>query len=384
MLKILHFVHDEKFIDLVMDAFDYVGGECEHTYILVNDNPDYDLRFIKKKERVLILPEFQLLNFIHQSGCQVVLLHSLSVFSCNLIPEIDKSIKVYWSAWGHDLYKAPIEEYAFIKRNLYWPRTKKIIRHNNINSLRHIHGLLWFYFHQSLYDRILQRIDYFSGVIPLEYELMKNHKHFRAKRLDFRYFGMKNLYTKEGFNNTLLLGDNILIGNSGNYTNNHIDVFYMLKNFDLKLRKIVVPLSYCGDSWYLDRVKNVGNVLFKDSFLPLDTFLPYQQYNQIVTSCGYAIFLIESQQAMGNIHMSLWNGLKVFLSESSILYTHFMSLGMLVFSVQRDMNEVELNKRLSREEVLHNRKILLENLYVDKSISIYRNAINVLTKDSNS
>ena len=56
----------------------------------------------------------------------------------------------------------------------------------------------------------------------------------------------------------LMLGIIFLIGNSGDPTNNHLDVFDFLKKHDIGNRNIYVPLSYGGSKRYREVVKDVG------------------------------------------------------------------------------------------------------------------------------
>ena len=59
--------------------------------------------------------------------------------------------------------------------------------------------------------------------------------------------------------------------------------------------------------------------------------------------------------------MSLWNGAKVFLSQDSLVYKYLKSIGLVVFSIQRDLNEREINTFLSKDEIMDNRRIVSDN-----------------------
>ena len=87
---------------------------------------------------------------------------------------------------------------------------------------------------------------------------------------------------------TISLGDSILIGNSATFSNNHLDVFDIIKN---TTSKIVVPLSY-GAYDYQDYKKRIifeGNKIFKDNFLPIESFLTIKKYNKLLMSGIYDI-----------------------------------------------------------------------------------------------
>ena len=80
---------------------------------------------------------------------------------------------------------------------------------------------------------------------------MKRFIRFKAKQVQFSYgFPIKA-------NNKLIFftsGNKILVGNSGNESNNHIDIYYKLKDFNLKERKVISPLSYGGSIKYINNV----------------------------------------------------------------------------------------------------------------------------------
>jgi hypothetical protein len=50
-------------------------------------------------------------------------------------------------------------------------------------------------------------------------------------------------YFMDQVDSKVKLGDNILIGNSSSYSNNHLEVFEHLKTFDLKSKKLIAILT---------------------------------------------------------------------------------------------------------------------------------------------
>ena len=74
----------------------------------------------------------------------------------------------------------------------------------------------------------------------------------------------------------------------------------------------------------------------------------------LIGSCGFSIYFHERQQAMGNIFLSLRNGNKVFMSETNLAYEYLKSFGFIVFSVQRDLNQKNLDAHLTESKQRHN------------------------------
>ena len=56
--------------------------------------------------------------------------------------------------------------------------------------------------------------------------------------------------------------------------------------------------------------------------------------------------------------MGLWNGTMVFLPENSIGYKFFKSEGFHVFTIEKDLTQENIDKGLTEEQIIDNRKIL--------------------------
>ena len=151
-----------------------------------------------------------------------------------------------------------------------------------------------------------------------------------------------------------------MIGNSGDCFNNHLDLFERLKGINITGNKIYSFLSYGGTKLYKDKVKFVANKYFRDNFIPLEHFLSYEEFCKIINSCGNVIMGHERQQAMGNIYTSLWNGCKIYVSETSILYQYMKNNGFNVYTIQKDLNEYNINTEMSFNAKLGNRKTLIK------------------------
>lgn len=360
MVRILNIVTDEKFIDDVIECHDIFSEKVIHDYVIVGEKQE-SYKYIKKfPDRVKIVSSSSFLPYLKSNGFDAIFLHSFFVLDSNLIVEIPKQIKVFWFAWGYDIYSHIPD--PFIKVDLYGVETKRIkkmLEPNDFKSkLRSFLKTVFCYdqIKSHVYYKAISRIDYFSGVLDFEYSLMENVRNFRAKKVTYTY---NSISVMDSVNRECLCnGNNILIGNSADDTNNHLDVLKYIKNIDLGNSLIYIPLSYAGGQIYIDYVKNVYKSDFGDKFVPIDHFIPYQEYTQIMASCSVAIFAHERQQAIGNICAAFRKGCKVFLSETSNVYKYYKSLGMTVFSLQREFSSDALKTKLTDEQVIENIRIL--------------------------
>ena len=378
-LKIANIIKDDKFIDILFDSLALLNDKWENDYLLVRDNKPSTYKYIKNADRIIFVPKNAILDYLVEKQYDAVFLHSLPSFPIELIPLIDKKIKVFWFAWGWDIYQLPKGK-PFIQNNLINTETLKElekIRNKNSSlqkkSIKDYLRVIKYYFCDSpktkdtkCYYKALRRIDYFSGVLDYEYDLMKSVKGFRANRVSFKYVSIQGL-ENPGIAE-LFKGHNILIGNSAASTNNHLDIIPFLKKLNLGERKIILPLSYPNNKDYIEDISNAYIQEYGKNTMVLKEFMPSKEYSNIVQSCSIAIFFMERQQAIGNINMALKKGCKVFLSETNPVYRFYKDLGLKVFSVQRDLIQKEIDSPLSNEEIENNREILRKRINKEQYI----------------
>ena len=375
-IRIVHFVIDDKFIDPMIFSFDSLGN-WENQYILIRNMSFQKIRSIKSKH-VLLRSRWQVKKDIqNENFADFIILHSLYSLPMDLVPIINKRIKVVWFSWGYDLYEntPPIEPIIKIS-NMFgnitseYVNKSKTIRVSLKKRIRKAISLYLWPVSNFYLRKTLLRINYFSGVIPEEYELLKlNVPYFDANKVGFSYpLSIKDMYSEDKINSDdFILGNNILLGNSSTETNNHLDVLFLLQNEGIIDRKLILPLSY-GSDLYRQYVVAEGRKLFKENFIPIMTFMPFEEYNSIIKSCSIAIFAHERQQALGNILMCLWNGCKVFLSKNSIVYKYLKSLGTVIYSIQDDLTRDFVASKMYESDIYKNRGIITVN-YSSKSIN---------------
>lgn len=357
MIKVANFIIDEKFIDWQIQYHDLTNETCQHDYFFVG-NKTY--KFVKQSaQRIKKIKKEEVLNVV--LDYDAVFLHSLFGMPIDLIPKIDRKIKVFWFAWGYDIYNNP-EPRPLVNINLYHPATKRYMRGDIkglfFNTLMQIRGCLKKR-GRKYYLKAVNRIDYFSGVIPEEYYIVKQEcPCFRAKPVNYSYCNISRFSNNEMDDIKIQVGENIILGNSTAYTNNHLDILNDMKSLEIGKRKIFAPLSYYPNQRYVNRIKKEGRRLFRDSFVALTDFLPIDEYNKIVKSCGFSILGVERQQGYGVLLSSLFIGSKVFLFESSILYRHCQNLGLKVFTIEKDLISNNVFVPLTCEEALNNRRII--------------------------
>jgi len=137
---------------------------------------------------------------------------------------------------------------------------------------------------------------------------------------------LKNL-KKEKKSNTI----NILIGNSADPSNNHIEMLEMLSTFAKQDISIYCPLSYYGDQNYIGLIIEKGKELFKDRFIPLTAMMTTQEYAEFMNDMDIAIMNHNRQQGLGNILPLLYLGKKVYIRSDISTFSFLTNAGCKIF-----------------------------------------------------
>jgi len=372
---IVHLFEDQKFVDVTIENFENESIGL-NKYIVFSNNQE--LKYVSRKEQVLILPNssYKLdLDLIYKD-CQLLIIHFLTPIKLYILKNKPLHIKVLWSIWGSDAYD------HFSDQNFFEPLTNNV-RRKNLFQHRQSFSLYTFY-HLVRYRvkplrkefKLLQLVDYVTTVLPYEFKIIKKEFGLIATYIDYNYGVKFNRYSN------IPLGNSILIGNSATFSNNHLDVFDIIKDTN---KKLIVPLSYgaYGYKKYKELVISEGIKIFQDAFTPIENFIPLDKYNQLILSCNTMIMHHIRQQALGNIYMALYLGMRVFLNKKSITYKYMNDVGMIIFELEKDIDlvGVELNKNqkdINRELVvkLQGEKAILRKIkgIVDLHHSLINNS----------
>jgi hypothetical protein len=148
-------------------------------------------------------------------------------------------------------------------------------------------------------------------------------------------------------------GLNILLGNSADPSNNHIEALERLLPFKGQEIKIYAPLSY-GDQNHANKVISQGKEWFGDKFVPMTYFMPFEVYLEFLKSIDIAIFNHRRQQAMGNSIMLLGMGKTIFMRSDVSHWRFLIGLGINLSNVEnlklcrREPDEAKENARIVR------------------------------------
>ena len=352
----------------MISTFDNID-DIENTYIVVKREKG-KIKYVKNIERIIIksFSEISETVFIESlKNYKYTLLHGMNMETLELIEKSRTYESFVWFSWGMDIYNV----HNKLRENLMLSKTRRL--YNSIYNQYYIKRLLkkiiatfdnnQFYKRQQ---RVLKKIKYIAPVIREDYEVVKkyykNAEHLRY--LDFTYGDIRSF----SYDDFEIKGENILLGNSGTFSNNHIEIVDIL--FLNKYKgEIFVPLSY-GVEKYIDSIENYGHNKFGEKFNPLRTFLSIDEYLKMLSSVGFVIMNHKRQQGMGNIYAMLYGGCKLFLREENPVYNFLIRNNFNIFTIDElESNTAfspitEYQKRENREII---KTLLLPDIVLDRA-----------------
>lgn len=353
---ILHLVPDEKFIDFAYNEFEKIAPG-ENRFLVISDQVSEQFKYIKSEQVSKIssteVNNQQFLDTLKEY--EFVALHMFSMHDrakIRLVLNAPSKTKFIWLGWGGDFYHYIVGNYS----SLFLEKTRKLWKQNNKKTRlkNFIKTLLG---HKANHLRAIGKVHYFAPVIPTECNLLKSVlPQLKAEFAPFSYANLEDML--RGLDQHQMEGQNILIGNSASYENNHMEVFDLLEKLDLGQRSVIAPLSY-GIPDYRDAIMCRGEEKLGKNFLPLVDFIPKDEYHQMIASCSIVIMNHLRQQAMGNIITMMYLGAKIFLNPKNPVFDFFQNEGAYVFSI--DIMSADQHKAfepLSAEQIAQNRKIL--------------------------
>ena len=215
-----------------------------------------------------------------------------------------KRKKVNWNLWGGDLYfylskKSSLKNYAF-----EWIRSKLIKQVDRIicpvkgdfelaKKVYNTHAEYYYAFYPALFDHS-----------QLDHLLQSN-----------REPGKKKV---------------IMLGNSADPANRHLELLEWLRPFRDERIRIICPLSY-GSKENAEHVMKIATEIYKEKFVPITNYLSQEEYANLLSTVDVAIMNHRRQQGLGNIFTLLYLKKKVYIRSDVSSFEFFQDIGIHIF-----------------------------------------------------
>lgn len=342
---IIHFItggdiYSYNYINYIQKNFD-VSNNKFFVYKNKNYNENYttdypNLEFYNQEIK------FSVKKYIDVVRAERIILHQLNIpkvmlFWAVFYPFIFK--KLLWVIWGGDLY------------DYYDP--KITVKEKMIEIVR---------------SYFIKRIRFISSYIKGDYELCKKIYGTKAKYLKSWYpytinEKVLNLVHSEKIKSPEKV---LLVGNSADFRNNHIEILEKLKRFKDHNLKLLIILSYGGSEEYIKRVVDYAVTTFGSKVNCLTEYLKFEDYIQILNSTDICIFNHNRQQGLGNINLMLAIKKKVYLRSVTTPFEYYNSIGIKINDTDTiDKLTWEDFTNVTEEELELNKKLIIEDLDIN-------------------
>lgn len=357
-MKNVHIMPQSPYSLSFIDMIEKANLTSEEIFIVltksknvINDNQNIIYFNYKNPKEYLILRKIQ---------CDNLFFHSINTVPIIISKMIKGNINnKVWILWGYDLYKN-------LNINLY----NKLTRDNttikeNVNLVRKIEK----YFIKKYVKRNIQFILNWN-----RFDIEIANKFFGKKFTFINFFYplaiKKNDDTVHDRKDIL----NVMVGNSGDPSNNHFDIFYKLIKLNNNFN-IISFLSY-GNLEYIENVKKTGVNLFGDRFTAFTDFLPREKYYDLINDIDILILNHNRQQGVGNILPFINNKKTVVLNKEVSTYNALNEMGVKIFNT----DDFDIDKKLSQKELDENSNIIYEHFNDEKQLKNYLDFINTLNR----
>ncbi len=350
MPKILHIIDDQKFIPYAKATFEIEN--IENTYL---EYSKIDIQNLKIYDLIII-------HFLRSKYLPIL---TNKLFPIN---------KVVWIVWGADAFQLG----SFFNKHLMFETWKSRIENSFKRSSRfgfsilirsvfpHILDFQKVFKHQIKCISCIKRI---WVLIPGDEKGIEKYNGSGFSVDHFNYLDPIFFEDTKDLNS----GNNILIGNSAEYTNNYQDVISNLQPKEIKDYKLIFPINY-GDEINANDVETKAKRKFKDQAVCLRQFMDIDKYVALINTCEIAIMSHIRQQAIGNIVKLLLGGCHVYFNSKSNIYIFLKNQGFVVSSffereslrkltsVEKQINIVLTKKTFGKNQIHANTLKLLKEI----------------------
>lgn len=365
----LHLSHDEKFIDSARAAFEDAAPGI-HAFIVVDSIGP--LKYIQSFEpRRMPIGELLAPSFLSTLPTyDAVFLHSLNKPNRLVVDRAPPNTRFVWIGWGYDYYGL-----ICTPDELLLPQTRALMEHvrndakassmaaNAKAAVLSPHRLL-----SGLRSRrigpggrdeyaLLQKISFFSPVLPTEDELVRmHHPDFRPRYAPWNYGVHEILRALVPFDGTR--AHRIVVGNSATPECNHLEAFDALADFD---GEVMVPLSY-GNSDYRDAILRAGSARFGDRFRPLVDYMATEAYARLISASSHLVMNHLRQQGLTNVLIALQAGTRVAMRRGNPLLPYLIGLGFQIDNIADGLAATPLRG----DVIAHHRARVTEQFGADR------------------
>lgn len=375
MLKAIHIHTDLKFI---YGTAKFEGKHFENHIVIIGNPDDYNGSY--KKNALFFDSTPKSVHKIIElcTSADLVVLYDLDFIKCKIALGLPAKTKIAWRFFGYELYGRKLQLFTSILTQqasvLNKTQLIKKFLNNIVNSIKN--RLKWGFYLKFNFEEVVNRVNLFMGLIQEEYDYLI------TRWPNLPIFVRLPIHLTDGcFSEFDLKEKYIIVGNSRNLYNNHLDVIEIIDASEKQNQyKFLLLFNYGVESNYSYKVLDA--VRGKKHFKVIDNFMPLHKLNELYQKTSAAVFNGYRQMALANIFLSLQNGVKIYLNNKSIVMQWLKNEGFIIYSIDDLAQDLENeNIGLSIEEAKYNAEQFLK---MGKSYTIddFQRALYSLIKES--
>lgn len=375
MYKLIHIHTDFKFFH---DTLKYKSPLIYNEIIFIGDVDDSIVDILQKLQLPYKIFNKTETNKVIEviSSFDGVVLNGLGKTNVELLNQLGKDVRVFLRLFGYELYKYKLDKFISSKTlNLTKPisLTKYGIKEYLKRKTKRLLGLE-FKINKEKHKSIYSKIDAILLVNQFEYDELK--KYFYLPRFIQVALTRETPKTFDLSNKKEV----IIVGNSRNSWNNHLDIFKVIKKSKkFNTYKFILFFNYGANNDYAETVKREAT---QNNFVLIDKFLDNIEFNDIYNNASAVIINSYRQHALGNIHTALLAGTKVYLNKKSSTYRWLKHEGFIISEITELPNDIDNKEvKLSIEEYQHNINCYNQMKSNYTNINFIDNIITVLKND---
>ena len=370
--RFIHVMSREKFTDGIVDFYNTYFQNGAHVICYLRHKEEESLIHdgVGIRQTEVLLSGNRMRDAVkvlwNLKDFDFIVLHSLFVLTGGmqllflLCPGVMK--KIVWIEWGGDLYTW----------NMKGPGIKRL-------------------YMIPLGLAIRKRIGSFVGIFPPDCEeYLRQFPASRANVFYAPYCSAKGHLAYQDYSSDRRLSRTrkekdtvyIQIGHNAMRSLNHIETMRMLQHLAGEDIKLFLPLSY-GDEENAREVEEYAREHFPGKTICLRSFMPKDEYFELLDRIDIAIFQTYRQCGLGNIYQMIFRNVKLFMPEKSVMYKYFVSQGIPI-QKSDTLSEISFGQLCSDYRITDScgHKKMIESLgSVEEKVELWRKIYDNLSAE---
>ena len=341
-MKLVHIHTSYKFVSLSQ----YFKGNLFNDQIIIIQNQiPYNGKF--KDSALLFKKNNQDIKKIVKicSEADLVVFYELDYIKSRIALALPEKVKIAWRFFGYELYGRAKHRFLSKKSILALKKDKNKLGEIKAN-LKSFYSKVIKGKSDKLFYKALNRISFMLLTSKEEYSFLKQYWNSLPDFIQLPHLSEKNLPIRKKYKPEKPV---IIVGNSKNIYNNHLDVIELIDKYAIeKNYRFVLLFSYGFENQYTEIIRNA--VKNKSYYELIEDFMSIEKYKAFYNKVIALVINSYRQMAGNNIFTALGNGVKVYLNRRNVFYTWMKNEGFMIYTIEDfDADLQNNNLRLTDE-----------------------------------